>query len=663
MNEELLKYILGETLYEFHVEMRDRVDMNNPDIYALYNRTVEAEYPKIRERLQKISDDFPAISDVVPGGATHLTTRTRQFINTVYRDQKGQKLYDYMEQYVNKANAAYDVIQGADKSFEIKNGELTYIPLNSSPEVKLVKQNDYRLKRANYVRNYISDKDLGILSSIPSPADDVRAYQAVMMNKILPQIKDEGDRNALKEQLKGITLPGVAFGRGDDVVGPALKKLETINQSAKVVTKAEAAPDPTEKEVEALTESKSQAQPTTTQTATTQVVSATTTTASSAAPAKPTTKDYSLTVDGKKATEDEAKWIQKQLGFTGDDVDGLVGPKTTAALKGKVLKRNENGDLTLDGKSYSGVGEPIDKEGATATPASDGAAPASAPPTTPTTTPPSNATPTQTTDVDTSFEDNLREVLEAKKRGDKIGMATNLGKVIRGLAGLGMSAKELDRDMPEYKPTKYLFEAIEKADRLAATGIPEVEENQMKGEARMALERDLAFVKRYAGGSTGAVLGNRYQAIRNYWKGLSGIEAADIEARIKATPLAMNAREAMENRYFEIYNQNREMELAAKNAAAELMSSSLTNINNAEQFQQFYGPGSLNDVINWANAQNALNTEVDTNDAKAQMAGNLLDPTTSGFSPDAYGVTSQKNQLRPGYNPQSQTQNEQVLAP
>lgn len=227
---------------------------------------------------------------------------------------------------------------------------------------------------------------------------------------------------------------------------------------------------------------------------------------------------------------------------------------------------------------------------------------AQAPPTPP--TPPQGPPQGPSPDIDPEkMTGQFQEVLDALKRGDTTQSIANAASFLQDFTGMiaGMNMMG-DNQLEDYKPSKYLNEMVRMSRNMVETGIPETVEEQRRGDIRRGLDVDLGVVKAAAGGSGGAVLGTRFQSIRDYNDALSKVSAEDMEAKFRAMPFHMDALGQMEQAHKDSYMLRYEQEVAKQNAAAELVSGSIKNMHNAAQMQQYYGKGSVNSVLKWADA-------------------------------------------------------------
>jgi hypothetical protein len=197
----------------------------------------------------------------------------------------------------------------------------------------------------------------------------------------------------------------------------------------------------------------------------------------------------------------------------------------------------------------------------------------------------------------------FQEVLDAMKRGDTKGSILNAASFLQDFTGMVAGLNQMgDSQLEDYAPSKYLNEMVRVTRNMAETGTPEIVEEQQRADVRRGLDVDLGVVKQAAGGSGGAVLGTRFQSIRDYNDALAKVSVQDMEAKFRAMPMYMDALGQMEAAHKERYAKRYEMELARQNAAADLVSGSIKNMHNAAQMEQYYGAGSVNAVLKWADA-------------------------------------------------------------
>lgn len=198
------------------------------------------------------------------------------------------------------------------------------------------------------------------------------------------------------------------------------------------------------------------------------------------------------------------------------------------------------------------------------------------------------------------FENVIDEMMDAYKRGNWKQLASGLNNMASGLVGMGIGMDGLSKELPEYVPSKYLDEMISVARRNAEQGMPASEENYLRMLNERGLSHDLGVVKRAAGGSGGAVLGNRQMAITRFYDANAQVSLQDQRAKLEATPAYMEALREGEHVYQKMFELEYKQAVDAKNAAADLVNTQMVNMNNADQFNRYYGPDSMNNLYKWA---------------------------------------------------------------
>lgn len=194
---------------------------------------------------------------------------------------------------------------------------------------------------------------------------------------------------------------------------------------------------------------------------------------------------------------------------------------------------------------------------------------------------------------------------------NKLADAYEKGKINRNInTGASMLADtvnavnaglRLNGPMPEYRLTPQLLEAHAVAKRYMEEGMPDIAKSILQGEIKRQLDADTNLVKQVSGGSGGAVLANRSQGIQTYYEGLGKIEEMDATARAKAMPMFIATTDKIEDQTRKIFEDRLETERKTRESAANLLSESMTRLNNTAQFQSEYGPGSMSDIYQWSN--------------------------------------------------------------
>lgn len=184
------------------------------------------------------------------------------------------------------------------------------------------------------------------------------------------------------------------------------------------------------------------------------------------------------------------------------------------------------------------------------------------------------------------------------------------GQITRGIgAGMNVIAdtvnainagSRLDDPMPEYQISPQLMEAYKMAKRLTEEGMPDISTEIMRSELRRTLAADQVYVANVAGGSGGAALGARMAGLRTHYEANAKIAALDEQAKREAMPGYINVAGKVEDQYRKAFEDKLAMEKQIRESAANLVSESMTRINNANQFMSSYGPGSINDIYQWS---------------------------------------------------------------
>jgi hypothetical protein len=238
----------------------------------------------------------------------------------------------------------------------------------------------------------------------------------------------------------------------------------------------------------------------------------------------------------------------------------------------------------------------------------------------------------------------FQDVLDAMKRGDTKGSILNAASFLQDFTGMIAGLNQMgDSQLEDYAPSKYLNEMVRVTRNMVETGTPEIAEEQRRADVRRGLDVDLGVVKQAAGGSGGAVLGTRFQSIRDYNDALAKVSVEDMEAKFRAMPLYVDALGQMETAHKERYAKRYEMELARQNAAADLVSGSIKHMHNAAQMEQYYGAGSVNAVLKWADATKIAKERDQMVVGGNQLMEQLPGPT-QGVIPSTYTGGSGVNQ-------------------
>jgi hypothetical protein len=184
------------------------------------------------------------------------------------------------------------------------------------------------------------------------------------------------------------------------------------------------------------------------------------------------------------------------------------------------------------------------------------------------------------------------------------------GQITRGIgAGMNVVAdtvnainagSRLDDPMPEYQISPQLMEAYKMAKRLTEEGMPDISTEIMRAELRRTLAADQVYVTNVAGGSGGAALGARMAGLRTHYEANAKVAALDEQAKREAMPGYINVAGKVEDQYRKAFEDKLAMEKQIRESAANLVSESMTRINNSNQFMSSYGPGSINDIYQWS---------------------------------------------------------------
>lgn len=289
-------------------------------------------------------------------------------------------------------------------------------------------------------------------------------------------------------------------------------------------------------------------------------------------------------------------WINEyykddRLGKSGPNkngVDGSAGKNTKAAFDELVSKEGYNLDQMLGRppQSTDQPRSPLDDYATYNTPAP--VAPRTGQP------PVEEDAPTDQPPAETEMTKLMKEMLDAYNKGDLKRMGSYATGMARDIGRLAMGMKGMNEEIPDYVPSKYFDEMVSASRRMVEQGIPQTQENYMQMLSERGLHLAMGEAKRAAAGSAGAVMGNTRLAVKDYYAQIANLANVDLAAKLQATPAYMQALQTGENIYQGIYNQKREQKLAARSAAAGLVNDSLISMNNREQFDNYFGPNSLN---------------------------------------------------------------------
>jgi hypothetical protein len=224
---------------------------------------------------------------------------------------------------------------------------------------------------------------------------------------------------------------------------------------------------------------------------------------------------------------------------------------------------------------------------------------------------------------------SLAQAMEAMERGDQEGAILQAASLFQDLGGIFSGIIKGNEELPDYTPSRYLKQMVDYSRKLTETGIPENEEEQMRGEARRGLDFQAGVIRKVAGGNAGAILGNTTMAVREYNDALAKIEQADVNAKMAALPSHLSALEKMEQAHLLRFELRYQEKLAERNAADKLVSTSMSNMHKGVQYQQAFGKGSVNRVLAYATLAEQQRRAEEMELAQEQLTENLAGEVTT----------------------------------